>query len=117
MSLRLSSFLRMVCQYSLLVLLGGAFITAHSNADTHAVKVKEVGIADLTVKFKEIGIADETWKIKGSCSGATSYTSIKIKEVGIADITVKVKSYGLADKNVCIKNPSDIPEWLMKMLD
>jgi hypothetical protein len=88
-----------------------------ANADTYAVKVKEYGIADLTVKFKEYGIADETWKIKGSCRGVGSYTSIKIKEYGIADITVKVKSYGLADKDVCIKNPSDIPEWLMEMLD
>ena len=88
-----------------------------ANADTYAVKVKEYAIADLTVKFKEYGIADETWKIKGSCRGAASYTSIKIKEYGIADITVKVKSYGLADKDICIKNPSDIPEWLMEMLD
>jgi hypothetical protein len=52
--------------------------------------------------MKEFGIADETWKIKGSCRGAVSYTTIKIKEFGIADKTVKVKTYGIADKDICI---------------
>jgi hypothetical protein len=84
---------------------------------TYAIKIKEYGIADMTVKMKEYGIADETWKIKGSCSGAGSYTTIKIKEYGIADMTVKVKEYGIADKDICIKNPSDAPDWLLEMLN
>jgi Uri superfamily endonuclease len=84
---------------------------------TYAVKIKEFGIADMTIKMKEFGIADETWKIKGSCRSAVSYTTIKIKEFGIADKTVKVKTYGIADKDICIKNPNDAPNWLLEMLN
>jgi|TARA_Y100000031_G_C8128513_1_gene341717 hypothetical protein len=43
--------------------------------------------------------------------------AVKIKEYGIADLTVKVRSFGIADKDVCIKNPDDVPDWLLEMLD
>ncbi len=93
------------------------FFSTSSNSNTYALKIKEYGLADLTIKVKEYGLADETWKVKGACTGAISYTSVKIKEYGTADLTVKIKSYGLADRKVCIKNPNDLPYWFLNMID
>ena len=87
------------------------------NSNTYAIKVKEYGMADMTIKVKEYGMADETWKIKGSCSSATSYSTIKVKEYGMADMTIKVKSYGIADRDICIKNPDNLPDWFLEMLN
>jgi hypothetical protein len=78
--------------------------------------VTEFGKADLTVRMKPTGEVDEVWRITGSCQIAETYLSVQVKDYGYSDLTVKIQSHGDADKHICIKNPEDVPAWMMKML-
>jgi hypothetical protein len=85
-------------------------------AETVAVNVTEFGQAEMTVRMKPEGDVDEVWLVTGSCQIAENYLSIQVKDYGYSDLTVRLQSEGDADKQVCIKNPEDVPEWMMKML-
>ena len=87
-----------------------------ASANSTAIMVTEFGQADLTVRMKPTGDVDEVWLVTGSCQIAEAYLSVQVKDYGYSDLTVKIQSAGDADKKICIKNPEDVPEWMMKML-
>ena len=66
--------------------------------------------------MKPEGYVDEVWLVTGSCQIAENHLSIQVKDYGYSDLTVRLQSEGDADKQICIKNPEDVPEWMMKML-
>lgn len=90
--------------------------TQSAKADATAIMVTEFGQADLTVRMNPTGDVDEVWLVTGSCQIAETYLSVQVKDYGYSDLTVKLTSAGDADKQICIKNPEDVPEWMMKML-
>lgn len=87
-----------------------------ARADETAIMVTEFGQAELTVRMNPAGDVDEVWLVTGSCQIAENYLSVQVKDYGYSDLTVKLTSAGDADKQICIKNPEDVPEWMMKML-
>ncbi|MBT6416393.1 hypothetical protein [Candidatus Puniceispirillum sp.] len=91
-------------------------VSKSASANSTAIMVTEFGQADLTVRMKSTGDVDEVWRVTGSCQIADTYLSVQVKDYGYADLTVKIQSKGDADKQICIKNPEDVPEWMMKML-
>lgn len=101
---------------SLLWFLGAIGATQPVAADSTAIMVTEFGQADLTVRMKPTGDVDEVWLVTGTCQIAETYLSVQVKDYGYSDLTVKLQSKGVADKQICIKNPEDVPEWMMKML-
>ena len=99
-----------------LCLFMAAGVSQSVGAETVAVSVTEFGQAEMTVRMKPEGDVDEVWLVTGSCQIAENHLSIQVKDYGYSDLTVRLQSEGDADKQVCIKNPEDVPEWMMKML-
>ena len=91
-------------------------ISNPATASTTAIMVTEFGQAEMTVRMKPTGDVDEVWLVTGSCQIAETYLTVQVKDYGYSDLTVRLQSEGKADKHICIKNPEDVPEWMMKML-
>lgn len=84
-------------------------ISASTQTVDFAVRVIDLGLADVSIKIMEYGLADESWKVVGGCSNRPNLT-VKIMEYGLADKTIKIVEYGLADRTICITNADQLDE-------
>ena len=93
------------------------------NATTYAVRFTDgYLLPGKTIAItKGYFLADEIWNIKGTCTAALSYSTLKItngKTLITADMTVALsKNSLLSDKNICIKNPSSLPDWFNEIIN
>ena len=91
------------------------------HANSYAVKFEEHALfPDFTIEVSKHALfPDETWKIVGSCSEATSYSTVQISEhVLFPDLTVEISQHSMfPDKEICIKNPDSLPDWFIEMIN
>ena len=101
----------------------GLLWSSYVNATTYAIKFTDAYLlpGETIAITKGYLIADEIWNIKGTCTSALSYSTLKItngKTLIPADMTVALsKNSLLADKNICIKNPSSLPDWFNEIIN